>query len=443
MIFVFYFFAAILVLLSYKSFRGGIAYLRFFRTELAKPRSEFTPFVTVIAPCRGLDDGLEQNLAALFTLDYPDYELIFVVDDKSDAAVAVINGILNRRDAETPSQLIENGKWKMESEGKDLAFSTSNSSYLFSSASPHPLDKNGPSARLVIAQKAIHSSQKVENLREAVLHAAARSKAFVFVDSDARPSKRWLRSLIAPLADETVGATTGYRWFISENPTFGSELRSAWNASIASALGPNTKSNFCWGGSMAVRRDTFERLEIRDKWVGTLSDDFAVTRAVKAAGLPIVFVPQALTASVEDCTLSETIEFTNRQMKITRVYATPLWILSLVGSGLFNAVLIAAFLIVILSGSNGLPVWVSLAVLLLVTSFSIGKSWLRLKAVRLILTDYNDELRRQFWTQNTLWLLAPALFLYNSLAALASRQMTWRGIRYELKSPTETVIITD
>src|SRR5437870_1718912 len=112
-------------------------------------------------------------------------------------------------------------------------------------------------------------------------------------------------------------------------------MRSVWNASIASALGPNTTSNFCWGGSMAIRRDVFDAVDMREKWLGTLSDDFAVTRAMNAAGLPIVFVPRALTASVEDCSLSKAVEFTNRQMKITRVYAMPLWLISFVGSGLF------------------------------------------------------------------------------------------------------------
>jgi hypothetical protein len=34
------------------------------------------------------------------------------------------------------------------------------------------------------------------------------------------------------------------------------------------------------------------------------------------------------------------------------------------------------------------------------------------------------------------------LHLYNALAALFSRRITWRGITYELKSPTETVIIS-
>ena len=220
-------------------------------------------------------------------------------------------------------------------------------------------------------------------------------------------------------------------------------MRSAWNASIASALGSNIKTNFCWGGSMAIRRDVFERIGMRDKWSGTLSDDFAVTRALKEVNLPVVFVPQALTASVEDCSLRQAFEFTTRQMKITRVYATPLWILSFVGSGLFNSVMVAAFLIVVLSRTNTVAVWVSLAVLLLVTLFSIGKSWQRLEAVRLVLTDHDAALRRQFWTQNTLWILAPALFFFNSFAALVSRRMTWRGITYELKSPTETVIITD
>ena len=406
MILVFYFFAALLVWLSFKSFRGGIAYLRFFQDELANPPSEFKPFVSVIAPCRGLDDGLEQNLTALIEQDYPDYEVIFVVDDEKDASVPTIEKVAKAETRPVGS-----------------------------------VPFNRCISKLIVASKADGSSQKVENLREAVLHVDDGSQAFVFVDSDARPSTGWLAALVAPLADENVGVATGYRWFISKNPTFGSEIRSVWNASIASALGSNQKSNFCWGGSMAIRRDTFVAIDMREKWLGTLSDDFAVTRTMNAAGLPIVFVPQALTASVEDCTLPQAIEFTNRQMKITRVYATPLWVMSFIGSGLFNAVTLVALLIVIFNHTNSLSVWISIAVLFLVATLSVGKAWLRLKAVRLVLTDYKPELKRQTWTQNTLWILSPALFFINSLAALASRRMTWRGITYDLKSPTETVII--
>jgi hypothetical protein len=40
-----------------------------------------------------------------------------------------------------------------------------------------------------------------------------------------------------------------------------------------------------------------------------------------------------------------------------------------------------------------------------------------------------------------LWPIISLLYLYNALAAAFSRRIKWRGITYELKSPTEAVII--
>ncbi len=394
MIYIFYFLAAILVWLSFKSFRAGVEYLNFFRTELARPQSGFAPFVTVVAPFRGIDDGLEDNLNALIEQNYPQFEIIFVGDDANDPAIPFIKNVLS------------------------------------------------PSSRLMIAPKATGMSQKVENLRSAVTAADERTEVFVFVDSDVRPGSDWLRSLVGPLKDPDIGATTGYRWFISRKPTFASELRSSWNASIASALGPQTRSNFCWGGSMAIRRDVFEGLQIHNKWKGTLSDDFAVTRAMNEANMPIVFVPQALTASIGDCGIDEMLEFTTRQMKITRVYAPRLWLISLIGSGLFVFIMISSIMIVLLS-DNMFSLAVAVITLGTVTIFSTAKALLRLQAVRMVLTDYEIELKRQRAIQYTFWLLTPPVFLINSIAALFSRRFTWRGIVYELKSPTETVIISD
>jgi hypothetical protein len=214
-------------------------------------------------------------------------------------------------------------------------------------------------------------------------------------------------------------------------------MRSVWNASIASALGANLRNNFCWGGSMAIRREIFEKIRMREKWRGVLSDDFAMTRAMNEANLPIFHVPQSLTASVENCTFSQMLEFTTRQMKITRVYGTKFWVMSFVGSGLFNAVMLASFLLIIFS----VAFWFPLVTILLVSVFSIGKSWLRLNAVKLVLKDFERELNQQFWTQNTFWLFAPPLFFYNCVCALLSRKIVWRGIKYLLKSPTETVIM--
>ncbi len=399
--FVFYLFAAILVYFSYKSLIGGINYLNFFKEELAKPKSDFTPYVSIIAPCKGLDQDLEANLKALFEQDYPNYEIIFVVDSENDESLEIIRN-LQGKDSE--KQIIP---------------------------------------KIVVASKATNSSQKVENLREAILHVSDNSKVFVFVDSDARPNKTWLSNLVAPLQDKNVGCSTGYRWFIGKTFNFPTELRSVWNASIASALGEDTKSNFCWGGSMAIRRKTFEDLQIREKWKGVLSDDFAMRRAMKEANLPIRFVPQCLTASVENCTFGELFEFTTRQMKITRVYSQNLWILSFIGSGLFLLVWIWGILNLIFSPLSSFTFWFTTTSLLLITIFSIGKSYLRLEAVKLVLKDYKKDLNKQFWTQNTLWFFTPFIFFYNNFLALISRNITWRGIKYQLKSSTETVIISD
>ena len=392
----YYILAALLIYYSFKSLRGGVDYLNYFKQELRNPPTDFTPFVTIFAPCRGVDQGMLENLDALLSLDYPEYEIVFIVDEDDDPA----------------TKLIESA-WR---EGLRQV-------------------------KLVVAPKATDSSQKVTNLREAIQYAEGQSDVFVFADSDARTPKEWLRNLVAPLADESVGATTGYRWFISPKPTFASEMRNMWNASIASSLGPNRESNFCWGGATAIRRDVFERLEICEQWRGTVSDDFMIMRILKEVGREIHFVPSALTPSVENCSFRELIEFTTRQMKLTRVYAQHFWVMSFLGAGLFNVVMISSLLIVILSARNDWTVAAAIVTLLVVTLSSVGKSWFRLQAVRLALPQHDHDLRKQVIPQLTLWTLTPALFFYNCFAALLSRRLTWRGTTYEMVSARETRVL--
>ena len=93
MIYLYYFLAVVLVYFSIRSFRGGLAYLNYFKQELKRPESGFTPFATVVAPCKGLDDGLAMNLDAVIGQNYPAFEVIFVVDDADDPAAAVIGDV--------------------------------------------------------------------------------------------------------------------------------------------------------------------------------------------------------------------------------------------------------------------------------------------------------------------------------------------------------------
>jgi len=398
---VFYFFAAIVFWLGILSVRGGLRFADYVKSEIDRPLSRFTPFVSVIAPIRGVDPGLEENLSALFQQDYPDYEIVFVTDTASDPSLQVIENV------------------KITHSNSDIA------------------------TRVVIAGAAVDCGQKVHNLRVAVGELDSRSEALVFMDADARPQVHWLRSLVAPLHDQSIGATTGYRWFIPLRGGLSSQLCSVWNASIASSLGARTDKNFCWGGSTAIRRTIFDDLQIKEHWQGTVSDDFALTNRLRAAHLPIHFVPACLTASLEDCTFRQLIEFTTRQLKITRVYSSHLWKAALIGSLLFVLVFFGGMVLVAARAFSGLSYSLSLSLLVVIFVFGAMKSFIRLRSVELPLAKYKKELRKTLPAHLLLWPLTSALFLYNSLAAMLSRRIEWRGITYELKSPTEAVIIRD
>jgi cellulose synthase/poly-beta-1,6-N-acetylglucosamine synthase-like glycosyltransferase len=397
---VFYFFAAIVILLGVLSLRGGFGFATYVRRETALPLPDFTPFASVIAPCRGLEDGLRDNLAALLKLNYPDYEIIFVTDRADDLSLGVI---------------------------KEMLSSEGNSARL--------------SARVVIAGEAIDCGQKVHNLRMAVSEVDPRSEVLVFVDSDARLQSGWLQSLVAPLVDERIGAATGYRWFIPVDGGLASHLRSVWNASIASALDEREDKNFCWGGSTAIRKSTFEKLQIRERWRGTVSDDFTMTRALQEAKLPVHFVPACLVASLDKCNFKELLEFTNRQLKITRVYAAHLWQPVLIGSLLFCAVFFGGLALVVVRALLNLEYLVPLALLLLIYVLGSAKAYIRFRAVAIPLASYRKQLSLSLPAQLLLWPFTSALYLCNALAAAFSRRIQWRGITYELKSATEAVII--
>ncbi len=386
---VFYFLAALSIWFGIQSLLNGIRYAAYVRREMSRAWQDFTPFVSVIAPGRGLEPGLSENLQALLEQDYPRYEVLFVFDRADDPAI----------------QVIGHGSSRI--------------------------------VRTIIAGSATDSGQKVHNLRVAVAEVDPQSEVLVFVDTDARPGADWLKHLVAPLADETLGASTGYRWFIPSRGGIASRLRGVWNASVASALGNDTAKNFCWGGSTAIRRTVFDRLVVSERWRGTVSDDFTITRVLKEARLPIHFTPHCLVASVGDCDFKELFEFTTRQIKITRVYASHLWLPLLLGSVLFAIVFFGGLILLILSPSIAL-----LFVLLIVFMLGATKSFIRWRAVTIPLNHYRSSLNRDLLAHIFLWPVASLLYLYNAIVAGFSRRITWRGITYELKSPTEAVIIS-
>ena len=383
---VYYFLAALSCWFGLQSLLSGIRYAAYVRRETSRPLPKFEPFVSVIAPGRGLEPGLIDNLRPLVTQDYPHYEVLFVFDDADDPAVKIVAEL-----------------------------------------------KHTVATRIVISGPAKDSGQKVHNLRVAVNEVDPQTEVLVFVDTDARPSQNWLRQLVAPLADETLGASTGYRWFVPARGGIASQLRGVWNASVASALGSDTTKNFCWGGSTAIRRSIFTRLNVSERWRGTVSDDFTITSVLKEAKFPIHFTPNCLVASVGDCDFRELLEFTTRQIKITRVYAAHLWLPLLLGSALFAIAFFGGLILLIMSKSL-----VVAAVVVLIFTLGAAKSFIRFRAVSEVLKTSRGDLAAHIF----LWPIASLLYLYNAIAAGFSRRIKWRGITYELKSPTEAVIIS-
>jgi cellulose synthase/poly-beta-1,6-N-acetylglucosamine synthase-like glycosyltransferase len=397
---VFYCLATIVIALGLISLRGGLRFAAYVRRESTREFPDFAPFASIIAPFRGIEEGLRENIVALFQQAYPSYEIIFVTDRADDQALALVEEVRK----EKTSQIIP--------------------------------------CQILVAGPATDSGQKVHNLIAAAGRLDPRSEIIVFVDTDARPHRDWIKALVAPLVAEEVGASSGYRWFVPIGRGFATHLRSVWNASITSALGERADKNFCWGGSTAIRRKTFDKLEIIKRWRGTVSDDFVITRTLQAAGLPIHFTPRCIIPSLDSCTFSVLREFSNRQLKITRVYAPHLWRPVLLGSLLFCVVFFGGLVLVAARAMIGLSYIAPLILLLAVFLLGSAKSLIRLRAVASVMPSHAKLLKQSALAHLLLWPFASALYLSNAIAALLSRRITWRGITYELKSPSEAVIIS-
>jgi ceramide glucosyltransferase len=122
---------------------------------------EFTPPVSCFKAIRGLDEGAYENFASLCRQNYPEYEILFCVDE-TDAALPVIRRLIR----EFPQMKIR---------------------VLF-----------GPDHAAI--------NDKVARLDR--LSKEARYDVWVLTDGDVRVQPNYLRSVVAPLHDPQVGGVT-------------------------------------------------------------------------------------------------------------------------------------------------------------------------------------------------------------------------------------------
>jgi ceramide glucosyltransferase len=333
--------------------------------------------VAVFCPCKGIDSGFELNVRSILAQDFPAFDVYFIVESERDAAFGVL---------------------------KRLA------------------------ANVLIAGEAKDCGQKVHNLRFAVERVGPSADIFVFCDSDARFPTGWLRQLTRPLEDDGIAVSTGFRWYLAERFHLPTLLRSAWNATAVGLLGDHTR-NFAWGGSMALTRHTFERLMILDVWRGAVSDDYAITRAAQNARAKIYFVPACLIPSYGECSWQELLEFTTRQIIITRVYHPRLWRIGFAAQTIFNATFVG-LLVFMWSAPAILPLW------LVIYALSSARAAARLSAVRDVLADPSLSRFRWFYILSSP--IVALLYQYNMVMSAVTTNIEWRQIHYSLISPNET-----
>ena len=373
----------------------GIQWLGYVRRRLHMDPGFYAPRVAVLCPCKGMEPGLERNLLALTEFERQNYEIFFVLAVGSDAARSAVE------------RIAASSKVK---------------------------------ASVIIAGSPSNSSEKVNNLRVAVEQLPPEFEVLVFTDSDGRPGKSWLHHLVAPLGDVRIGATTTMRWLIPNRSNLPTALLAAWNAPVVTMLSEKGK-NLCWGGGTAIRRSIFEQSGVMNEWRNSVSDDYSLTRALERNNRSIVFLPECLTLSYVESDFRGLLEFTNRQILITRVYAQRVWAPAAATHLLYCVTLSLGLLLILSDFLEQRPAFHIATLTVLPVLLSAIRSSIRLTGVTEALPAERSQITGQAWMYVMLAVFIPFLYAVNFVNSLITRKIRWRSMAYELISPEQTRIV--
>ena len=349
---------------------------------------------------RGDDPSLRGSIEGALSQEYGDqYQVCIVVDHESDPSLAVLEDLQ-----------------KKHPHGNRLSYSIMEA----------PLKT---------------CSLKCHSLSQAVASLPPEIEYIALLDADVRPHRTWLAELTAPLSDQSVGGVTGTQWF--EPPAgagMGTWLRSVWNggATILTIHFANP-----WAGSFAMRRSDMLASGLIERWQKSMVDDGPIRTAMQSIDKQIRFAPSLVMVNREHCTLGYTFRWAARMLTWSRLYEPTFWITIL--HALFsNAVMLANFAVLLAGLAGWLPkasIWISLAALILAgilcaAAFCVSRSCVDASAK--LRSESLSPLTSRHW----LWAFACAapahlMFGWGCAAALLTKEIVWRGIRYRIKSSKE------
>jgi ceramide glucosyltransferase len=236
-----------------------------------------SPDLTVLKPLYGAEPGLEANLASFCEQDYSGrVQLLFGIHSAEDPAGQVVQRLRHRfpdRDIQIASKVHEHGQ-----------------------------------------------NPKISNLLNMLPH--ARYTLLVISDSDIKVAPDYLKEVVSALSAPNVGAvTTLYRGFPLAG--FWSRLSAASinehflpSALVGLELG---LAKPCFGATIALSKDTLQRVGGLGTFADRLADDYAIGQAVRGLGLKVAIAPMLVGHACPEQSFGELISHDLRWARTLRL----------------------------------------------------------------------------------------------------------------------------
>jgi ceramide glucosyltransferase len=349
-----------------------IAALRFFKRGRTQALPIYTPSVSVLKPVRGVDFGSYENFASFCRQEYPDYEILFAVNDDADPAVPLIQRIIE----EFPERRI----------------------------------------RLLVDAEHLGANRKVNKLVR--LAREAQHDVLVLTDGDVRVGPDYLREVVAPLAHRKGGAVTSFYRGIAEK-NLGAEIEAVGASSdfFAGVLMAEWMEGitFTLGASIATTREWLVKMGGFEAIADSLADDYEVGNRIVKAGGQVVLSREAVWTMYPAQTFRNFWDHQVRWARTVRL-CRPLSYIGLLFTQGLPWVLLAALLA---------PAWWIAAIYLLAyLVLRFAMAWVvGVWGVR------DEVLRRKFW----LVPLRDAIHFVIWLASFTSNHIRWGSVEYVIR----------
>jgi cellulose synthase/poly-beta-1,6-N-acetylglucosamine synthase-like glycosyltransferase len=371
---------------------------RFRRTPLPDDKC---PKAAVILCLRGGDPFLTNCLQGLFRQDYPDFTIFVIVDSPQDPAFGIVQDEVSH--SEVKNVVVE-----------------------------------------ILKQRLTTCSLKGSSIAQAMSHIDPSFAVVAMLDSDVIPHATWLRELVAPLTKPEIGVSSGTRWYMPSQATWGAFVRYYWNAAATVQM---YWSAITWGGSVALRGEIARHPDMIQSWTTAVSTDTVILRVVRSHGLKAEFVPSLMMLNRETCSLPSFFKWVQRQMVVVRLYHRA-W-MPVITVGLLQSMLIVGTWVA-LGVAAWQREWTAMAILL-PTFFGLWIGYAQLFAkmearVRDIVLSRGETLEpvNPNWTAQgyLAMFLTQLVYAVVLLKACFIRRVSWRGVEYQVDGPHDVSLIS-